>query len=112
MLWLVAVSAIERPGDGDNARIGIDRKQATRIVVEAVGDRVAAVRIGGGGGHPDRRCRQSRLRRRIGLSVGIADTAPTAPFIHVGDVDRKDLGGERSVARVARIVMLWLVAVS
>ena len=79
MLWLVAVSASRAAGDGDDARVGIDRKQSARIIVEAVADRIGAVRIGGIGRDADRGADDGVFIDRVGRGIGVA--TPRRPHL-------------------------------
>ena len=49
-----APGIVEGAGDGDYACVGIDSKESACIVVQAVSDRIATIRIGGIGGDADR----------------------------------------------------------
>ena len=89
--------AVDRPGDRNDARTRIDRKPATVVVVQRVGDRVGGVRVVRKSGHTDRRPDGGVFADRIGGRV-IVDNRCGAEFRYVGDVDRKVLSAERSIA--------------
>ena len=87
---------IQGAGHGDNARIGVDREQSAGIIIEAVADRIAAVRIGRIGRDADRGTDDGVFIDRIGRGIGVAHRADRT-FVDIGDVDRKRLAAGAAV---------------
>ena len=91
--------AVDGPGHGDDARVGIDGEPSAVVVLQAVGDRVVrGIGVAGAGRDAHRRADDRVLVHRIGRGVTVGDR-PDVELVQVVDVDRKHLVGERTVAR-------------
>ena len=91
--------AVDGPGHGDDARVGIDGEASAVVVLQAVGDRIVrGIGVAGRGGDADRGADDRVLIDRIGRGVAVGDRADVE-FVQVVDRDREHLVGERAVAR-------------
>ena len=77
-------------GDSDDAGVGIDREAAPSGIVEAVGDRVGAVGVGGEGRHTNGGAIGGILGNGIGVAVAVGDRADVE-FVDVGQRNREAL---------------------
>ena len=83
-------------GDGDDAGVGVDGKPSAGGIVEAVGDGVGAVSIGGEGRDAYSGTVGGRLGDRVGGAVAVGDGADIK-LIGVAQVDGEGLGAGRAV---------------
>ena len=91
--------AVDGPGHGHHARVGVDGEPAAVVVLQAVGDRVVrGIGVAGRRGHADRRADDRVFVHRIGRGVTVGDRTDVE-LVQVVDVDREHLVGERTVAR-------------
>ncbi len=78
--------AVDRTGDGHDAGAGVDRKASAIVIVQRVGDRVAAVGIVREGGNAHRRTDRCVFGDAIRRGV-VVDDRRDARLVDVGDRD-------------------------
>ena len=83
-------------GDGDDAGVGVDGEASAGGIIEAVADRIGAVRIGGQGGHTDSRAVGGVLGHGVRRGIAIRDRADVE-LIDVREIDGEGLGRGRAV---------------